>query len=75
MTAASGLKVDAEKKTVRLAPVQDSLTVPVVTCAFLATAVFEGNACTLILREGSADGWTVECPEGYCVTVEDRTAD
>ena len=62
-------------KTVRLQPVQASLTVPVATCAFLATAVFEGNTCVLSVREGSASGWTVEGPEGYRVTVEDRTAD
>ena len=72
MTAASGLAVDAEKKTVRLAPVHASLTVPVATCAFLATAVFEGNTCALAIWEGSADGWTVECPEGYRVTVTDH---
>ena len=75
LTAASGLQVNAEKKTVRLQPVQASLTVPVATCAFLATAVFEGKTCTLAVREGSAEGWTVEGPEGYRVTVEDQTAD
>ncbi len=74
LTAASGLAVDAANKFLRLAPVQDSLTVPVVTCAFLATAVFEGNTCTLAVREGSAEGWTVECPEGYRVVVTDCTA-
>ena len=71
LTAASGLQVNAEKKTVRLQPVQASLTVPVATCAFLATAVFEGKTCTLAVREGSAESWTVEGPEGYQVTVED----
>ena len=72
MTAASGLAVDAEKKVVRLAPVMDSLTVPVVTCAFSATAVFEGDTCALTIREGSADGWTVEGPAGCRVVVTDR---
>ena len=72
MTAASGLAVDAEKKIVRLAPVMDSLTVPVVTCAFSATAVFEGDTCALTIREGSADGWTVEGPAGCRVVVTDR---
>ena len=72
MTAASGLAVDAEKKIVRLAPsTSDPLTVPVVTCAFSATAVFEGNTCALTIREGSADGWTVEGPEGCRVVVTD----
>ena len=75
LTAASGLSVRAEEKIIRLHPVQSSLTVPVATCAFLATAVFEDHTCTLILREGSADGWTVEVPEGYRVLLAEDGAD
>ena len=73
MPAASGLSVDAEKKILRLAPAELPLTIPVITCFCMATAVFDEGSCILTVHEGSLDGWTVVCPAGMKLTI--RNAD
>ncbi len=69
MTAASGLAVDAEKKTIRFSPCEFPLTVPFVTCSSTGWAVFEKERAVLTVCEGSLDGWMVECPDGMEIVV------
>ena len=72
MTAAAGLAVDAENRTIRLAPCCEPLTVPVVTCFCSALAEFAEGQCTLTVYEGSLDGWKIEMPEGTEVLVRNE---
>ena len=60
MLSASGLKIDANNKTLSLTPYKDGITVPLCTCEHLGTVQFIGNECEIFLTEGTLEGWTVK---------------
>jgi hypothetical protein len=59
LIAASGLKVDASKKTITLNPYKTNIVVPFVTSEHIGTVAFCGDSCEITLAEGTLDGWVM----------------
>ncbi|MBR3431191.1 MAG: hypothetical protein IKG87_13950 [Clostridia bacterium] len=59
MLAALGLKIDSEKRIIRLRPAEKDLIIPVCTCDFLGTAYFADGKCRIELTEGDLRDWRI----------------
>ena len=59
LTAALGLRVDAARRTLRLAPIAKNVTLPLCIPGVLGTVTVENGKTTVNVIEGSLDGWTV----------------
>ena len=59
LNAALGLRVDAAKRTVRLRPVADDITLPLCFPGVLGTVEVRNGKIDIRLAEGSLDGWSV----------------
>ncbi|MBR5868648.1 MAG: hypothetical protein IKZ21_04325, partial [Clostridia bacterium] len=70
LTAAAGLAVDAERKLLRLRPVEDDLILPLCTGEVLGTVSFADNRCTVTLSEGDLTGWILDLPEGMELNIK-----
>ena len=59
LIAALGLSVDAARRTLRLRPVADNLTLPLCLPGVLGTVTVENGRVHIRVMQGSLDGWTV----------------
>ena len=59
LNSALGLVVDSEKKTIRLKPVKDNMTLPLCLCDALAKVTVKDGKCTVECVEGSLESWTI----------------
>ena len=59
LNAALGLQVDSARQIIRIAPVADTITLPLCLPDILGTVQVENGAVSIRLAEGSLDGWTV----------------
>ena len=59
LTAALGLRVDAAKRILRLKPVMQNVTLPLCIPGVLGTVEVTNGKVSVLVAEGSLDGWTV----------------
>ncbi|MBR0510862.1 MAG: hypothetical protein IJJ85_12160 [Clostridia bacterium] len=59
LTAALGLQVDAAKRTIRLQPAAQNVTLPLCLPGVLGTVTARNGEVSIRVAEGSLEGWTV----------------
>lgn len=69
LNALLGLSVDSKNRILCLSPTEGNSILPLCTCDFLATVVFNENTCTLKTLKGNAESWNIILPEGMTLTI------
>ena len=59
LNAALGLRVDAARRIIRLAPVEKNVTLPLCLPGLLGTVEVRDNVVTVRVTEGDPDDWTI----------------
>ena len=60
LNAALGLQADAARRTLRLTPAMENVTLPLCLPGILGTVAVKDGKASIRLIEGSLDGWTVQ---------------